>query len=149
MSLILDSFWRAVAYCLHPRVIALSMLPLALMIAAAFGLGYFFWDAALDAVRLLERAEYLVVATDSRVVLETVRRTLGLLRRVRAPILGIVENMRRDEGGAVRELAREYALDYLGALPWDAAIEPATGDPQRLARTDFATELGRLVDRLV
>jgi hypothetical protein len=51
MSLLLDSFWRAVAYCLHPRVIALSVLPLVLMVAAAFGLGYFFWDAALDAVR--------------------------------------------------------------------------------------------------
>ena len=25
---LLDSFWRAVAYCLHPRVIALSLLPL-------------------------------------------------------------------------------------------------------------------------
>ena len=51
MSLLLDSFWRAVAYCLHPRVIALSVLPLVLMVAAAFGLGYFFWDAAIDAVR--------------------------------------------------------------------------------------------------
>ena len=51
MNLLLDSFWRAVAYCLHPRVIALSVLPLALMVAAALGLGYFFWDAALDAVR--------------------------------------------------------------------------------------------------
>jgi len=51
MNPLLDSFWRAVAYCLHPRVIALSVLPLALMVAAAFGLGYFFWDAALDAVR--------------------------------------------------------------------------------------------------
>ena len=51
MNLLLDSFWRAVAYCLHPRVIALSLLPLALMVAAALGLGYLFWDAALDAVR--------------------------------------------------------------------------------------------------
>jgi hypothetical protein len=51
MNLLLDSFWRAVAYCLHPRVIALSVLPLGLMVAAALGLGYFFWDAALDAVR--------------------------------------------------------------------------------------------------
>jgi hypothetical protein len=51
MNLLLDSFWRAVAYCLHPRVIGLSVLPLALMVAAALGLGYFFWDAALDAVR--------------------------------------------------------------------------------------------------
>jgi len=51
MNLLLNSFWRAAAYCLHPRVIALSVLPLVLMVAAALGLGYFFWDAALDAVR--------------------------------------------------------------------------------------------------
>lgn len=50
MGLLLDSFWRAAAYCLHPRVIALSVLPLVLMAAAAFGLGYFFWEPALDAV---------------------------------------------------------------------------------------------------
>jgi hypothetical protein len=51
MSLFLDSFWRAVAYCLHPRVIALSFLPLVLMVAVSLGLGYFFWDPALDWVR--------------------------------------------------------------------------------------------------
>jgi hypothetical protein len=51
MSLFLDSFWRAVAYCLHPRVIALSFLPLVIMVALSLGLGYFFWDAALDWVR--------------------------------------------------------------------------------------------------
>lgn len=50
MSLVLDSFWRAVAYCLHPRVIALSILPLVLMVAASFALGYFFWDPAIAAV---------------------------------------------------------------------------------------------------
>jgi len=48
MSLLLDSFWRAVAYCLRPRVIALSFLPLLIMSALALGLGYFFWDAAVD-----------------------------------------------------------------------------------------------------
>ena len=51
MGLLLDSFWRAVAYCVRPRVIALSFLPLLIMVALALGLGYFFWDAALDAVR--------------------------------------------------------------------------------------------------
>ena len=52
MSLFLDSFWRAVAYSLHPRVIALSFLPLLIMGALAFGLGYFYWDAAVDWVVL-------------------------------------------------------------------------------------------------
>ena len=51
MNLFLDSFWRAVAYCVRPRVIALSFLPLILMVAVALGLGYFFWEPAIDWVR--------------------------------------------------------------------------------------------------
>ena len=51
MTALLDSFWRAAAYCLHPRVIALSLLPLVLMAGLALALGYFFWEPALDAVR--------------------------------------------------------------------------------------------------
>lgn len=46
-----DSFWRATAYCLHPRVIALSFLPLVLMALVALGLGYFFWEPATGWVR--------------------------------------------------------------------------------------------------
>ena len=51
MNLFLDSFWRAVAYCLRPRVMLLSLLPLALMVALALGLGYFYWDNTLEWVR--------------------------------------------------------------------------------------------------
>lgn len=51
MSKLLDSFWRAAMYCLHPRVIALSVLPLVIMAAVSLGLGYFFWEAAIASVR--------------------------------------------------------------------------------------------------
>jgi hypothetical protein len=51
MRLLLDSFWRSVAYCLHPRVIVLSFLPLGLMVALAAVLGYFYWDAAVGWTR--------------------------------------------------------------------------------------------------
>ena len=51
MTLFFDSFWRAAAYCVRPRVIALSFLPLILMVALALGLGYYFWEPALDWVR--------------------------------------------------------------------------------------------------
>lgn len=53
MNLFLDSFWRAAADCLRPRVIVLSILPLVLMVALSLTLGYFYWDAALDGVRAL------------------------------------------------------------------------------------------------
>jgi Etoposide-induced protein 2.4 (EI24) len=48
MPLFLDSFWRAVAYCVRPRVIALSFLPLLIMVVLSLTLGYFYWDAAID-----------------------------------------------------------------------------------------------------
>ena len=51
MGQLLNSFWRAVAYCLHPRVIALSILPLVIMSVLSLGLGYFFWDNALTMIR--------------------------------------------------------------------------------------------------
>jgi hypothetical protein len=60
MSLLLDSFWRAVAYCVHPRVIALSFLPLVVMVALSLGLGYLYWQAAIDWVyALLEASDLL------------------------------------------------------------------------------------------
>jgi hypothetical protein len=58
MSKLLDAFWRAAMYCLHPRVIALSILPLVIMAAISLGAGYFFWDNALAWVRInLESVE--------------------------------------------------------------------------------------------
>jgi len=60
MNLFLDSFWRAVADCLRPRVIVLSMLPLIIMVGLSLALGYFYWDLALDWVRgLLEDSSLL------------------------------------------------------------------------------------------
>ena len=50
MPLFLDSFWRAAAYCLHPRVILLSLLPLVIMLAVSAALGYFFWGAAVASI---------------------------------------------------------------------------------------------------
>jgi len=51
MSLLFDSFWRALAYCFRPKVFLLSLAPLALMLALALGLAYFFWDPVLLSVR--------------------------------------------------------------------------------------------------
>lgn len=60
MGLIIDAFWRAAVYCLHPRVIALSFLPLLLMVGLSFGLGYFFWEVAVARVSEWLEANELV-----------------------------------------------------------------------------------------
>ena len=50
MPLFIDSFWRAMAYCVRPRVLFLSLLPLLLMGVVALLLGYFFWQPAVAAI---------------------------------------------------------------------------------------------------
>ena len=52
MKLFMDSFWRAFAYCLHPKVIMLSLLPLILMAVIVTGLGAMYWDEAVNTVRI-------------------------------------------------------------------------------------------------
>ena len=109
-------------------------------------------DTLLDAVRWIPRAELLAVAGSSRVVLETVRRTLRLLAELPSPVAGVVENMRRDEAGpteAVRSLAREFDVPWLGALPFDEELEAANGQVDRLRSTAFAGALRKLKDRLL
>ncbi|MBD3893240.1 EI24 domain-containing protein [Hydrogenophaga sp.] len=86
MSLLLDSFWRALAYCVHPRVIALSFLPLLLMVVLSFALGYFFWDAAVASVTAWLEAYQLVQA-----LLAWLERIgLAELSAVLAPLLVLV-----------------------------------------------------------
>jgi len=51
MNPLLDAFWRAVAYCLHPKVILLSLLPLLLAAGLSGGLAYFYWESAIEGLR--------------------------------------------------------------------------------------------------
>ncbi len=83
MQAVIDAFWRAAVYCLHPRVIALSFLPLVLTIVAALGLGYFFWDGAVEFLRMqLQTWVWVQWVTGA---LESMG--LGSLRSVLAPAL--------------------------------------------------------------
>jgi len=47
MTLLFDSFWRALVGCLRPRVILLSLAPLLLVTLLSLGLTHFYWDSAL------------------------------------------------------------------------------------------------------
>ncbi len=81
-----DAFWRAGAYCLHPRVIALSLLPLLIAAGTTVGLAYFFWEAAVAGVR---------GTLESWLLIESLLRWLDSMggagfRSVVAPLLVIV-----------------------------------------------------------
>lgn len=83
MNVLFDAFWRATAYCAHPRVIGLSLLPVLLLLALSFGLGYFAWDPLVAAL-----SEWLAGLEALRVVLDWLQSLgVGVLGAVLAALL--------------------------------------------------------------
>ena len=62
MNTIFDAFWRAAAYCLHPKVILWSLLPLLVAGGGVVGLGWFFWETSGAGVRGTLEQWSLVIA---------------------------------------------------------------------------------------
>ena len=62
MKEVVDAFWRAAAYCLHPKVVLWSLLPLLLAAAGVLALGWFYWESAVDGVRAFLEQWSLVVS---------------------------------------------------------------------------------------
>lgn len=86
VTLVISSFWRAVVYCLHPRVIALSLVPVVVLMAGSATLAHFFWQSAIAALAAF--LESSVVLTTVWAWLEAVG--LGGVKSMLAPLLLIV-----------------------------------------------------------
>ncbi len=97
-------------------------------------------EEVLDTLRLTKRAEALVVTTPSRLSLATVSRLVKLLRELRTPVLGLVENFGYGSD-AVRRSAEEWGVRYLGWLPYYPELEEVIGQPDKLVRTPVALHL--------
>jgi ATP-binding protein involved in chromosome partitioning len=96
-------------------------------------------DAQLSLSQLVPLVGAAVVTTPQEVSLIDVRKSVDMFRRVRVPILGVVENMSTfvcpscstetaifDRGGGERA-AKEWKVPLLGAIPIDPSIR-AAGD---------------------
>ena len=105
-------------------------------------------DATLDMIRLIDGIRFLVVTTPSRVAYETVRKLLTLLRRLKVPVTGVVENMVMKPSGYIKEQANEEGVTHLGALDFDPELEDALGDVDRLSATTFYESIQGLLTEL-
>ncbi len=102
-------------------------------------------DATLDVIRLMKRIEFLIVATQSRIALETVKKIMKLLKEIKIPILGVIENMKTINSSLVRNQLRIFNVPFLGEITFDENFEDAMGNPNRLLKTRFAQDLKKIV----
>jgi ATP-binding protein involved in chromosome partitioning len=89
-------------------------------------------DAVLDLVRLVERIEFLIVTTPSLLAFEVVKKQVEVLSELKMPIVGVVENMKRESSNIIKDECKKLGLKYLGAVDYDAHVEDSIGNPTKL-----------------
>ncbi len=120
-------------------------------------------DEHMAVLSILPRAQCVLVTTPQEISLADVRKAAGYLRRARARVLGLVENMSGlicphcgknidvfRKGGGER-LAEEWGIPFLGAVPLDVAAVVAADTGQPIVRMEHSNardsflELGRKI----
>ena len=101
-------------------------------------------DAVLDLARLVERLEFLIITTPSMLAFEVVKKQLALLCELKMPIVGVIENMKMDQSNVIAQETGKLELRYLGSIPFDAKVEAAIGNPEKL----LCTAIGRAMPHM-
>lgn len=101
-------------------------------------------DATLDVIRVVKRIGFLIVTTPSRLAFETVRKLIDLLSELGIPIMGVVENMKMKESRFIQQQIEGRGIKFWGDIPFDAELEEAIGDVNKLLATQFSKKLGEI-----
>lgn len=95
-------------------------------------------DAVLDLLRLVKRVEFLIVTTHSLLAFETVKKQAALLRDLKFPIIGVLENMKMNKSDRIQLETRKLGLNFLAEIPYDPKIEESIGNKKKLLETLIA-----------
>jgi ATP-binding protein involved in chromosome partitioning len=98
-------------------------------------------DAVLDLVRLVRNIEFLIVTTPSLLAFETVKKQVTLLRDLKVPIIGVVENMKMNRAKNIEQETKKLGLKFLAEIPFDPKVEEAIGDEKKLLDTTLAQKI--------
>ena len=102
-------------------------------------------DAVLDLIRLVKHANFLIVTTSSKLAFETVKKQVMLLKDLKVPVIGIIENMKMTDSKNIQQQTGSLNVKFLAEIPFDPQIESAIGDGARL----LSTLVGRRVKEIV
>jgi len=105
-------------------------------------------DATLDLIRLIKNIEFLIVTTPSQLAFETVRKLVSLLKELKIPAIGIVENMKMNNSKTIQQQTMKLGVEFLGEIPYDPKLEEAIGNINKLLNTIVAEKVENISDSL-
>jgi len=105
-------------------------------------------DATLDLVMLIKNIEFLVVTTSSQLAFETVKKLASLLKELKVPVLGVVENMKTNQSKTIEQETRKLELTFLTEIPYDPEVEEAIGNTRKLLNTTLAKKVKEIAAKI-
>lgn len=105
-------------------------------------------DVTLDLLRLIKNIKFLIVTTSSLLAFETVRKLVTLLKALRTPIIGVVENMKMNDSKVIQQRVQSLGVTFLGEIPFDIKIEESIGKTKKLLKTAFAEKIEEIASKI-
>lgn len=103
-------------------------------------------DETLDVIRLVKKSEFLLVTTPSKVAMGAVNKLLSILKELKLPIIGVVENMKMKDSNYIKDSISEMNIKYLGFISFDKNIEESIGNLNKLQKTGFIKDLEKIIE---
>jgi Mrp family chromosome partitioning ATPase len=77
-----------------------------------------------------------------------VSKLLKMLKELKLPVIGVVENMEITKTGYVKDDVFKIGLSYLGSIGFDQNLEDAIGDPNKLLKSNFMNNLEKIINKI-
>jgi Mrp family chromosome partitioning ATPase len=88
------------------------------------------------------------VTTPAQLAFETVRKLVSLLKELKIPVIGVVENMRMNNSKTTQQKTRKLGVAFLGEIQYDSKVEEAIGNTNKLLNTTLAKKVGRIASKI-
>lgn len=103
-------------------------------------------DLMLDVLKYIKKANFLIITSSSKMSFETVRKLILLLKDLRVPIIGVIENMKMGDSIYIRREVEALGENFLGEIYFDRRLEDTIGSINNLLETEFARKIGEIIE---
>jgi ATP-binding protein involved in chromosome partitioning len=106
-------------------------------------------DETLDIIKLVKNCEFLIVTTPSKVSIVAVSKLLRILKELKLPIIGVIENMQMKPSDLIKTNVSKLDISYLESIKLDKNLEESIGEPKLLLKTDFMKDFEKVIENFI
>jgi ATP-binding protein involved in chromosome partitioning len=106
-------------------------------------------DETLDVINLIKKSEFLVITTPSKVSMASVSKLLSILKELKLPIVGVIENMKMTDSNYISNIVKKMNIRYLKSINFNKYLEDSIGSSKKLMNSSFMNSLDKIVEKII